>query len=206
MYEYIVESSSYLKKKIHALFNNSRLCLLKFDEINLPQVRKESDRLYNGLRKQSEVYFTSLIHDLASRLNFNENEYSLKHFLTSFSPVLLYSFDTETERKRARHFEAIASIGDLGDHRVLEEQKKEIRQWVMQVEEFAVDIEREVFLNEAKNSGIKYVQWITSEDDKVCSECSELNGCVFKIENVPRRPHIGCRCWLKRIGGDSNEK
>lgn len=199
MYEYIEKSIGSLKKKTQSTFNNSRLNLLKFDEISLLQVKNESNSLYKKLKRQSESFFLALIHELAIDINFDENEYSLEHFLTSFSPVLLYSFETETDRKQARHFEAIASIGDLRSPRVLEEQKKEIRYWMMQVEEIAVDIEREIFTKEAKKRGAKKVKWITKQDEKVCKDCADLNGKIFEIDNIPRRPHVGCRCWLKEV-------
>ncbi len=199
MHEYIEKSIGSLKKKTQSTFNNSRLSLLKFDEISLLQVKKESNSLYKKLKRQSEAFFLALIHKLATDMNFNENEYSLEHFLTSFSPVLLYTFETETERKQAKHFEMIASIGDLKSPRVLEEQKKEIRYWMMQLEETAVDIEREIFLKEARKRGVKKVKWLTKHDGKVCKDCADLNGKIFEIENIPRRPHIGCRCWLKEV-------
>lgn len=199
MYEYIEKSIGSLKKKAQSTFNNSRLSLLKFDEISLLQVKNESNSLYKKLKRQSEAFFLALIHELATDMNFNENEYSLEHFLTSFSPVLLYTFETETERKQAKHFEMIASIGGSKSPRVLEEQKKEIRYWMMQVEETAVDIEREIFLKEARKRGVKKVKWLTKHDGKVCKDCADLNGKIFEIENIPRRPHIGCRCWLKEV-------
>lgn len=199
MYEYIEKSIGSLKKKTQSTFNNSRLSLLKFDEISLLQVKNESNSLYKKLKRQSEAFFLALIHELATNMNFDENEYSLEHFLTSFSPVLLYTFETETERKQAKHFEMIASIGDLKSPRVLEEQKKEIRYWMMQVEEIAVDIEREIFIKEARKRGVKKVKWLTKHDGKVCEDCADLNGKIFEIDSIPRRPHIGCRCWLKEV-------
>lgn len=199
MYEYIEKSIGSLKKKTQSTFNNSRLNLLKFDEINLLQVKRESNSLYKKLKRQSETFFLELIHELAMGMDFNENEYSLEHFLTVFSPVLLYSFETESDRKQARHFESIAAIGDLRSPRILEEQKKETRYWMIQVEEIAVDIEREIFINEAKKRGVKKVKWITKLDEKACKDCADLDCKVFNIDNIPRRPHIGCRCWLKEV-------
>ena len=140
-----------------------------------------------------------LLEDLSDRLHFNKDEFSLEYFLEAISPVLLYSFNTETERKKSRHFESIVAISDMSDPKALEEQKKETRYWNTQVEETAVDIEREVFIQSAKKRGVKKVQWITREDGKVCECCGDLDGKVFEIDNIPHRPHIGCRCWLKEV-------
>lgn len=199
MYEYIDKSIESLKKRTQLIFNNSRLELLKSDELNLLQVKKETNRLYKKLRKGSEKFLEELLHDLSDRLHFNKDEFPLEYFLEAISPVLLYSFNTEAERKKSRHFETIVAINDMNAPKVLEEQKKEMRYWNTQVEETAVDIEREVFVHVAKKRGVKKVQWITREDGKVCECCIDLNGKVFGINNIPHRPHIGCRCWLKEV-------
>ena len=106
------------------------------------------------------------------------------------------------EMKRERLFETMVAIDDISDPEILAQQKKNIRNWNTQVEEFGVDIERNIFLSELRDSGIRKVQWMTAEDERVCSDCSDLNGIVFDIDNVPRRPHIGCRCWLKGVSDD----
>ena len=199
MYEFIDGSISKLKRRTQIAFNNSRLELLKSDELNLLQVKKETNRLYKKLREESEKFLKELLEDLSDRLHFNKDEFPLEYFLEAISPVLLYSFNTETERKKSRHFESIVAISDMSDPKALEEQKKETRYWNTQVEETAVDIEREVFIQSAKKRGVKKVQWITREDGKVCEYCGDLDGKVFEIDNIPHRPHIGCRCWLKEV-------
>ena len=50
------------------------------------------------------------------------------------------------ERKKARYFEAIIAIGDANDQRMIAKQKSDVRNWNIQVEEFAVDIERKILL------------------------------------------------------------
>lgn len=199
MYEFIDGSISKLKRRTQIAFNNSRLELLKSDELNLLQVKKETNKLYKKLREESEKFLKELLEDLSDRLHFNKDEFPLEYFLEAISPVLLYSFNTETERKKSRHFESIVAISDMSDPKALEEQKKETRYWNTQVEETAVDIEREVFIQSAKKRGVKKVQWITREDGKVCECCGDLDGKVFEIDNTPHRPHIGCRCWLKEV-------
>lgn len=155
MYEFIDGSISKLKRRTQIAFNNSRLELLKSDELNLLQVKKETNRLYKKLREESEKFLKELLEDLSDRLHFNKDEFPLEYFLEAISPVLLYSFNTETERKKSRHFESIVAISDMSDPKALEEQKKETRYWNTQVEETAVDIEREVFIQSAKKRGVK---------------------------------------------------
>lgn len=202
MYEYIDENVERLKKQTQTAFNNFRLSLLKFDELNVMQVKTETESLFTKLKRQSDRFYTGLLNHLAESMGFEEDKYDLDELLETYSGTLLYSFSTEMERKRERLFETMVAIDDMSDPDILSQQKKNIRNWNTQVEEFGVDIERNIFLSELRDSGIRKVQWMTAEDERVCTDCSDLNGIVFDIDNVPRRPHIGCRCWLKGVSED----
>lgn len=202
MYEYIDENVERLKKHTQTAFNNFRLSLLKFDELNVMQVKSETESLFTKLKRQSDRFYTGLLNNLAESMGFEEDKYDLDELLETYSGTLLYSFATEMDRKRERLFETMVAIDDMSDPEILAQQKKNIRNWNTQVEEFGVDIERRIFLSELKDSNIRKVQWMTAEDERVCADCSDLNGIVFDIDNVPRRPHIGCRCWLKGVSDD----
>ncbi|RGD36219.1 hypothetical protein [Sellimonas intestinalis] len=202
MYEYIEENVERFKKQTQTAFNNFRLRLLKFDELNVMQVKTETESLFTKLKRQSDRFYTGLLNHLAESMGFEEGKYDLDELLETYSGTLLYSFATEMERKRERLFETMVAIDDISDPEILAQQKKNIRNWNTQVEEFGVDIERNIFLSELRDPGIRKVQWMTAEDERVCSDCSDLNGIVFDIDNVPRRPHIGCRCWLKGVSDD----
>lgn len=202
MYEYIDENVERLKKQTQTAFNNFRLSLLKFDELNVMQVKTETESLFTKLKRQSDRFYTGLLNHLAESMGFEEDKYDLDELLETYSGALLYSFATEMERKRERLFETMVAIDDMSDPEILSQQKKNIRNWNTQVEEFGVDIERNIFLSELRDSGISKVQWMTAEDERVCVNCSDLNGSIFDIDNVPRRPHIGCRCWLKGVSED----
>lgn len=52
MYEFIDDSISKLKRRTQIAFNNSRLELLKSDELNLLQAKKETDKLYKKDQKR----------------------------------------------------------------------------------------------------------------------------------------------------------
>ncbi|WP_336784154.1 phage minor head protein [Paenibacillus illinoisensis] len=39
--------------------------------------------------------------------------------------------------------------------------------------------------------------WIAHIDDRTCATCKGLHGRAFAIEDVPPRPHSGCRCTLE---------
>lgn len=188
MYEYIEENVERFKKQTQTAFNNFRLRLLKFDELNVMQVKTETESLFTKVKRQSDRFYTGLLNHLAESMEFEEDKYDLDELLETYSGTLLYSFATEMERKRERFFETMVAINDMSDPEIFTQQKKNIRNWNTQVEEFGVDIERNIFLSELRDSGIRKVQWMTAEDERVCSDCSDLNGIVFDIDNVPRLP------------------
>ena len=53
---------------------------------------------------------------------------------------------------------------------------------------------RKAFYREA---GVKKVKWLTAHDERTCSECGELDGKVFGLDDAPGPPrHPACRCCL----------
>jgi hypothetical protein len=46
-------------------------------------------------------------------------------------------------------------------------------------------------------SGKLSATWIAHMDEKTCGICKGLHGTSFAIENIPSRPHSGCRCDLE---------
>ena len=136
MYEYIDENVERLKKQTQTAFNNFRLSLLKFDELNVMQVKTETESLFTKLKRQSDRFYTGLLNHLAESMGFEEDKYDLDELLEAYSGTLLYSFSTEMERKRERLFETMVAIDDMSDPEILSQQKKNIRNWNTQVEEF----------------------------------------------------------------------
>ena len=80
MYEYIDENVERLKKQTQTAFNNFRLSLLKFDELNVMQVKTETESLFTKLKRQSDRFYTGLLNHLAESMGFEEDKYlSLIH-------------------------------------------------------------------------------------------------------------------------------
>ena len=48
-----------------------------------------------------------------------------------------------------------------------------------------------------KQLGVQKVEWLVADDDRLCDECSDLDGEVFDIDDHPDCPlHPQCRCVL----------
>jgi SPP1 gp7 family putative phage head morphogenesis protein len=45
-----------------------------------------------------------------------------------------------------------------------------------------------------KDNGYTKVEWLVEDDDRLCDECSPLDGKIFDINAVPSLIHPNCRC------------
>ena len=118
--------------------------------------------------------------------------------------VTLYRFDSETERKAGRLIEALAAIGTIrADTGYVTSPTAEIdralKAWSRQVGQFAIWVTDSAVRKAYLNAGVKKVAWVTRQDERVCQECGGLDGKVFPIDEVPPKPHWGCRCWLRPV-------
>ena len=56
------------------------------------------------------------------------------------------------------------------------------------------------FLNSYKERNVREVEWIAVVDSRTDDICSQLDGQVYDINNVPEIPqHVNCRCRLKPV-------
>lgn len=115
-------------------------------------------------------------------------------WLNEYNPVTHYKWADEAERKKARLYEALMSC------RTSAERKKQIdiamRYWVKQFEQYADCIVSETLLKAYEDNGVKYVQWCTEKDGKVCSACHAREGKIYPIKHANLIPlHFNCRCW-----------
>ena len=114
--------------------------------------------------------------------------------LSEYDPVTRYVYTHEVERKRMRLAEAyIASNGDS------REVKKALRLWSNMIRQYSIAITDEALLLTYKKAGVEYVKWITEEDERRCGQCAERHGKVYRIDNVPPKPHMGCRCYFEPV-------
>ena len=201
------EIAEYIKKEVR-IFSKLRnnLSALKFDELNkaersaLIYVKKTYENLYDEyipcLERIVKKNFKSV---KTPKENVSDSEVKkfVKDFLETPDHVTKYIFNDETERKRARMFEALISMMIVGSKDYRSELKTCMRLWTRQIQQTADDITMASLIESYKKSGVKKVVWHTQEDEKVCDECHELDKKVFDINNVPEIPqHYACRCYV----------
>ena len=181
-----------------------RLKMAKFDEINIIRTVKA---IYTASAKQArkryyEVAFEAYLlamalcdeeprkaHQMAEKAI---TEDWVDRILSETDFVTLYRFDSETERKAYRLAEAL----EVPEHRNLEINRA-LKAWSKQLGQYAINVTDYAMLEAFADAGVKSVEWVTEEDDRVCAECHSYSGQHFKLDEIPPKPHWNCRChWI----------
>lgn len=120
--------------------------------------------------------------------------------------VTLYRFNTETERKAQRLIEALALVADENAVRGMIGTPEEVRnmlidqalkQWTKQLGQYAINVTDTAIMQALDDAGVKGVVWVTERDQRVCTDCHQLDGRWFPLDEVPAKPHWNCRCRLR---------
>ena len=119
------------------------------------------------------------------------NDDWIEKMLNEVDPVTGYRFESEAERKAERLAEEL-EVSNQPNQAI----DKAVRYWSKQCGQFAINFTDWAMLKGYKDAGVKKVMWVTQRDERVCEECSALNGLVFDIDDAPAKPHLGCRCRL----------
>ena len=121
----------------------------------------------------------------------------LMGWLSTPDPVTHYKYYDEADRKRSRLFEALESC------RTSAERKKQIelsmKYFVKQFEQTADDVVDAIILQTYKDNGIKYVEWVTMHDYKVCADCAARDGKIYPITAALQPLHWNCRCFWRQV-------
>ena len=113
-------------------------------------------------------------------------------FLEETNQVTQYRFNNEVERKAYRLAEQLEVTPDR--NRAID---KAMKDWSRQIGQYAIDFTDQAVIQAFKDAGIKEAEWVTENDEKRCNSCESLDGQVFPIDEIPPKPHYGCRCRLK---------
>ncbi len=114
--------------------------------------------------------------------------------LLAYDPVTKYVYQHEIDRKRARTAEAIIASSDKAL-----EFRRGLRYWQNMTDWYAIDVTDMAVLKSYEDAGVKRVRWISLEDGRECSTCSERSGKVYPINQIPPKPHLNCRCMYEPV-------
>lgn len=194
IYNYLDKILNRLAYRIYHTFQTYRK--MKFDELNVIQT---TTRLYEELvtinweayRDIAEHYFASEPHGDGMWMWL-----WLEEQLRTPSPTIKYAYNTEVVRKRDRLAEALLATGGRKP-----EFDKAMRYWSQMTGWFGIEVADEALRRARVMDGVTHVMWVSEHDNRVCGTCEDYDGRVFPIEEVPPKPHPGCRCHLVRYDG-----
>ena len=193
-----------LNKRNLRLFDSLRT-VMKFDELNVMKtvssVYDESLKLAKKRFKQValEAYIEAMVLAGIERKKAEKKAEDsitddwILDMLEDYNALTLYRFDHEVDRKKQRTAEAIIAANEK-----VAEIDKALRLWTLQVAQYVDFSVIYATIDGYKDAGVKYVQWISERDERVCHICFELDGQIFPIDEIPQIPaHLRCRCVLQ---------
>lgn len=188
-----------------------RLKLAKFDEVSVIKtvVGIYEQSMKRARKKYFEIAFEAYIlglmmceveskkaHKMAEKaitMSWVDKVLSQTDFVT------LYRFYSETERKAYKLAETLEAT--TAKNREID---KALRYWSQQLGQYAINVTDYAVVQAFRDAGVAMLQWVSEKDNRVCNECYALNGQVFLTDEVPRKPHWGCRCTFRPVlNGDS---
>ncbi len=192
MYEYADTVISYLNSRFIEMFGKLK-ALSSFDELNILQSVKE-------LYREADALVRKMLYQIAVFAYENANgedvsviteQWLLEVVLEIYDPTTKYSYVNEVERKCSRLFEGMMA----SDNRAAEVDSA-LRYWSAMTTQYAIIATDAATKRAYMDSGVVEVMWISVRDDRRCKICKSRDGKVYAIEDVPPKPHIGCRCYL----------
>ena len=218
MYETADKLIALLDEKLRRYIN--RLDVTGFAELNALTVQNETTEMLKRLLKDNEEAFKKIAEDAKAEaatdienltgekavLIATGSKY-IDEILSQYNEITEYLYYPEADRKRSRLSEALIVALMLDSREKYHYQlRKFAHLWHTQTKQYGdtiVDTFREKTF---KENGIKYVKWQSEHDDKVCGTCEDMNGKIYKISDIPPKPHYNCRCWIEPIEKADNKK
>ena len=193
------------------LFNTLKLA--KFDEISLIRaVGNVYDQSVNFAKQNYyemavDAYIAGLMicgfstEEASRRCNQRITHDWILDMLEEVDDIMLYRFMEEADRKKQRLAEALSKALNRNA-----EVDKALRAWTGQIAQFALNAVDRARMQAFRDAGVTRVMWHTEADERVCHECAPLDGRIFDIDAVPRKPHPRCRCWLTPVFDESYDR
>ena len=200
----------------------NRLDVMGFDELNAMTVKSKTEEMVERLLKSNLTVFKALayaamkeaVEDLdilygtkGKAKPIATEDKDVEAVLKEYNPVTDYLYYPEADRKRSRLSEAlIVAVMIQNRDRYHFQLRKFANLWHTQTKQYGdtiVDAFREKTF---KENGVEYVMWQSEHDDRVCGTCEEMNGKIYKITDIPAKPHYNCRCWIVPVLKPDNDK
>ena len=200
IFEYTDKAVKLCLVRILRRFRKLRRTITAFDDTN---VLKEVDSCYADVLEYTLTYLRLIAkysYSLVDPEGDFLEEFWLANYLRDYNPVTKYSFYDEEDRKRARLIEALFASKTTKGGNPGKEIDRALNLWVRQFEQYADNVTVDAINQAYEDNGVRQVMWVTQKDEKVCSECRELDGKIFPIDDKPSLQHYNCRCHYIPVG------
>jgi len=197
-------------------------CNYRFDK--MPLKKKQCPKCNNFVRSRSRPFDNKKVLIKENQIEELDRQWAIKNERSDgiklgaspevrqqLSQKLAHQIETNTNCFKGISTESTNQIRNIIAEGVRTEKSiKEIsREIVRQVE--GIDIECAITIiktetmkavnvaavDRYKQAGIKRLEFLAAADESVCETCSNLDGQIFDIDNLPEVPvHPGCRCCL----------
>lgn len=177
-----------------------QISVTAFDEVNVMSAVNTEwgniDKLMRDALLMIALYYYHLACDTCE--NDYEDELFILYFLAylnDYDELTHYQYVNELDRKRARLIEALLSVKTLAKRK--EELRKAQKLLARQFKQTADNVTEKAILRAYEEAGIKKVEWVAMEDERVCPVCGALDHKIFTLNKCPALPqHYNCRCFV----------
>lgn len=192
MYDYLDKILKRLVIQIYRTFRKYKV--MPFDELNVFGGVQDLFLELETANKKAFQQIANHYYDLEPHGDKSLSDMWLDTVLRTPSEVMKYSYDSEATRRRDRLVEALtATKGAVSEYDTA------MRYWVQMAGWFAVEVADLALEQAREDDGQEEVKWQSEHDSRVCKKCEKLDGKVFKLVNLPAKPHPNCRCWTVRV-------
>lgn len=207
MYRYLDKLLEAEKKKIRSAFN--RVSVMGFDELNVINTRKTTASMYDKFLKENEALYLKAAKDAyrkavkaakAEGYKGEEEEINgafVVGLLAGYNLVTGYLYGKEADRKRLRLNEQIYTAREYGNRNMFQDSlRRAANLWWTQTTQYGISAVDEATVKGFTDMGVERVQWIAADDEKTCPTCGARDNKIYKIQDLPPKPHYGCRCYI----------
>lgn len=210
MYRYLDALLEAEKKKIRTEFN--RLSVTGFDELNVISTRKTTQEMFDRFLADNEAMYLKAAKKAyksavksAKGIGFDGEESEiggewLVALLAGYNLVTGYLYDKEADRKRLRLNEQILTAKEYNSGEMYRESlRKAANLWYTQTAQYGISAVDEATIKGFKDMGVRFARWIAADDEKTCPVCGDRDNKVYKLDEIPPKPHYGCRCRIEPV-------
>ena len=200
MYKLLDKLLAQEMKRIRASFNH--LGAMGFDELNVVNTRKATEKMYDGFLKDNETIYLKVARDAYKKATKSGKKTEINRewlvgVLAGYNLVTGYLYDREADRKRLRLNEQILTAREYGNRELFQSSlRRSANLWWTQTSQYGISVVDEATIKGYKDMGVKRVRWIAADDEKTCPTCGARDNKIYPINKIPPKPHYGCRCYV----------